>query len=67
MSSPISSKQIGQLLDALCVDLGFCLPPEARARLVQAPPKDVDAFTDAVIQADGLNPAPTFRYTFGVP
>ena len=44
------------LLDELCVDLGFCLPPDARVRLQDTPPRDVDAFTDAVFVAEGLDP-----------
>lgn len=56
MNAENTSKQIGHLLDELCVDLGFCLPPEARASLRAAPPADVDAFTDAVFEAEGLDP-----------
>jgi hypothetical protein len=47
---------VASLLDESCVDLGFCLPPEARVRLQGAPPGDVDAFTDAVFVAEGLDP-----------
>jgi hypothetical protein len=47
---------VESLLDELCVDLGFCLPPDARVRLQDAPPRDVDAFTDAVFVAEGLDP-----------
>lgn len=47
---------VASLLHELCVDLGFCLPPEARVRLQGAPPRDVDAFTDAVFVAEGLDP-----------
>ena len=54
--SPMSPKQIQFLLDELCVDLGFCLPPDAQAELVKHPPPDVEAFTDAVIRAEGLDP-----------
>lgn len=48
---------VGRLLDELCVDCGFCLPPDARGRLEQAPPPSIDAFTDAVFVAEGLDPA----------
>ena len=47
---------IQPLLDELCVDLGFCLPPADQANLRQAPPVDVDQFTDAVLVAEGLPP-----------
>ena len=46
---------VERLLDQLCVDLGFCLPPRARARLSKTPPEGVEAFTDAVFNAEGLN------------
>ena len=52
----MSPKQIQSLLEELCVDLGFCLPPDAQARLLNDPPDDVDAFTDALIRAEGLDP-----------
>ena len=44
------------LLDRLCTDLGFCLPPAEHARLVESPPTSVRAFTDAVFLAEGLDP-----------
>jgi hypothetical protein len=47
---------VESLLHELCVDLGFCLPPEERVRLQDGPPRDVDAFTDAVFVAEGLDP-----------
>ena len=56
MSFQLSPAQVELLLDELCVVLGFCLPPDEQARLCEAPPTDVDAFTDAVIRAEGLDP-----------
>ena len=47
---------IEALLDKLCVELGFCLPPAEEARLVSSPPTSVKAFTDAVFMAEGLDP-----------
>ena len=47
---------VESLLDELCVDLGFCLSPEEYGRLRDAPPRDVDVFTDAVFVAEGLDP-----------
>ncbi len=47
---------VASLLAELCVDLGFCLPPEEYDRLRDAPPRAVDAFTDAVFVAEGLDP-----------
>ena len=48
--------QVGKLLYDLCVDLGFCLPPDDIRRLVESPPAGVDAFTDAVFEAEGMDP-----------
>ncbi len=45
-----------RLLDDLCTDLGFCLPPEKYAQLSGSPPRTVKTFTDAVFIAEGLNP-----------
>lgn len=44
------------LLDELCVQLGFCLAPDDRAELAANPPAGVDAFTDEVIRAEGMDP-----------
>jgi len=51
-----SGVDVQPLLDELCVDLGFCLPPAEQAKLCQAPPAGVDQFTDAVFDAEGLRP-----------
>ena len=47
---------IARLLEELCVEVGLCLPPEARARLTAQPSVGVDAFIDAVLLTEGLNP-----------
>jgi hypothetical protein len=57
----LSADETTWLLTSLCSELGFCLPPEARARLTATPPLDVDAFTAAVFQAEGLDPAAADR------
>jgi len=45
------------LLDELCVELGFCLPPTVREALMNAAPRDIDVFTDAVFTAEGMDPS----------
>jgi hypothetical protein len=45
------------LLDHPCVRFGFCLPPDAQERLRTSPPDGVHAFADAVISAEGMDPA----------
>lgn len=47
---------VARLLENLCVRLGYCLPPEAQQSLVAAPPQSIDAFTNAVIRAEGRDP-----------
>ena len=45
--------EVDQLLYELCVGWGFCLPPADNRRLREDPPLDADAFTDAVLAAEG--------------
>jgi hypothetical protein len=47
--------QIQHLLDELCVDLGICLTPVVHARLRTGSPLEVEAFVDAVLNAEGLD------------
>ncbi|MBO2445965.1 hypothetical protein J4573_02585 [Actinomadura barringtoniae] len=54
--SKLSYDDVAYLLRDLCIDLGFCLPPEDQARLCASPPADIDSFTDAVFQAEGMDP-----------
>jgi hypothetical protein len=56
MDFHIPPAKIEALLTELCVVLGFCLPPDAVARLTNNPPLDIDEFADAVIRAEGLDP-----------
>lgn len=48
--------RVEKLLDRLCVDLGFCLPPDDDRRLAENPPSDVRSFVDAVFTAEGMHP-----------
>lgn len=45
---------VQRLLNELCIKLGFCLPPNDIRRLCESPPGDVDSFTDAVFEAEGM-------------
>jgi hypothetical protein len=56
MSFQLSPDRVEALLYELCVVLGFCLPPDEQSRLREFPPTDIDAFTEAVIRAEGLDP-----------
>ena len=53
-----------QLLDRLCIQLGFCLPPIERLRLAENPPQSAEAFTDAVFTAEGLDPSTADRHLY---
>jgi hypothetical protein len=52
----LSPREAYYLLEKLCVDLGFCLPPLINKKLQETPPADVDSFTDAVVEAEGFDP-----------
>lgn len=61
MLSKIESRR---LLDKLCVQLRFCLPPESQKRLMGNPPTEVVTFTDAVFAEEGLNPSTADRHLY---
>jgi hypothetical protein len=46
---------VSRLLETLCVELGFCLSPIEQQRLLANPPADIDAFTQAVFAAEGMD------------
>jgi len=54
--------ELPRLLDELCTVLGFCLRPEQRAAIEASPPRTVNAFTDAVFAAEGIDPSPRRLY-----
>jgi len=56
MSVRFTSAEVYSLLSKLCIDLGFCLPPDKIAEFQQDPPTEVDAFTNEVFIAEGLDP-----------
>ena len=52
----LNEAQVEVLLSELCIELGFCLPPNARELLRRSPPTTVKEFTDSVFRAEGLDP-----------
>ncbi|MBN8887906.1 MAG: hypothetical protein J0I77_19430 [Rudaea sp.] len=48
--------KIEKLLSRLCAELGFCLTPEQKEHMTSLFPHSVEAFTDAVFVAEGLDP-----------
>jgi hypothetical protein len=57
----LSLQGTGFLLAALCEQVGLCLSPEERLKLVEQAPPDARSFTDAVFAAEGLERAPSHR------
>jgi hypothetical protein len=51
-----AASQVEALLRELCVRYGYCLPAEKEDALLAGVPKDPDAFVDAVLTAEGLDP-----------
>ncbi len=60
----LTSVQVKWLLDDLCVQLGFCLPPDDYMRLQKDPPSEPEGFTDAVFVAEGMDPSLADRQLF---
>jgi hypothetical protein len=63
-SQVLQPSELHQLLDRLCTQLGFCLPPADQVRLAEHPPQTAEAFTDAVFEAEGLDPATADRHPY---
>ena len=55
-----SNRQRGSCAEAalseLCIDLGYCISPAAQEAILEEPPHDAEAFVNAVVVAEGLNP-----------
>jgi hypothetical protein len=56
VTQPEPGPGVPRLLYEVCVELGFCLPPDQRRQFLEHPPTGVDAFTDALFVAEGLDP-----------
>ena len=54
-SAELSPLQVAYLLKDLS-HLGFCLPPKIAAKLEANPPRELEAFTHAVFEAEGMDP-----------
>jgi hypothetical protein len=61
----LSLQGTGFLLAALCDQLGLCLPPEARVKVVEQAPPDPKSFVDAVFASEGLERSPSHRASYG--
>jgi hypothetical protein len=56
MTTGLTRSEVASLLDRLCANAGFCLPSAEHDKLLENPPGDPAAFTDAVFLAEGLDP-----------
>jgi hypothetical protein len=56
ITAPNHAAKVAHLLEELCTDLGFCLAGRDPTRFETLTESGVDAFTDAVLAAEGLNP-----------
>ena len=53
---PPLEREFHYLLHDLCVDLGFCIPPEDWERITRVKRINAEDFAVEVVRADGLNP-----------
>lgn len=60
----LTESEVEKLLYDLCVQLGFCLPPDEQQRFKVSPPADVRSFTDAVFIAEELDPNMAERHLY---
>ncbi|MHC9511064.1 hypothetical protein [Kangiella sp. M94] len=68
----LSEKMLDGLLSTLCIELGYCLSPKARATILNNPPTDPDSFARRVMELEGVGSedkemfAPVFEHTYNV-
>jgi hypothetical protein len=53
---PFLQGDLRELLDELCVEWGFCVPPEAYNEICRRSSLSAEEFASAVLQAEGMNP-----------
>ena len=53
----LTKSEVIPLLRTLCVELGFCFSADVAEKFETNPPRTIEAFTRAVFDAEGLNPA----------
>ena len=49
-------KEIKGLLDWLCVEWGFCIPPKSAKKIIESEALEADKFAHAVLEAEGIDP-----------
>jgi hypothetical protein len=53
----LSDRDVDLLLEDLCVNGGYCVPPQVNAQLRNAPPGTPETFAETVVRAEGFDPA----------
>jgi hypothetical protein len=53
---PLLERDLRDLLDELCVEWGFCIPPAACDEISRRSSLSAGEFASAVLQAEGMNP-----------
>jgi len=53
----LRENEVEALLNGLCETAGFCLPPHAREQLCLNPPDGATELANAVLRAEGFDPA----------
>ena len=54
--SRISESELRRLLDALCIDWGFCISPKAADEIARGMTITAEEFAKAVLEAEEMNP-----------
>jgi hypothetical protein len=54
--SPIGESELRRLLDALCIEWGFCIPPRASDEIARRATIRAEEFAKAVLEAEEMNP-----------
>ena len=52
----LSEVELRRLLGWLCIEWGFCIPPEASEDISRRASLSANEFASAVLQAEGMNP-----------
>lgn len=56
MNKLAANKEISDFLGVLCVELGFCIPPDDQDRIASLGSWEATEFAKDVIEGEGLNP-----------
>ncbi len=49
-------KELEKLINQLCTEWGFCIPPKKASEIIETKNIDPDQFACAILKAEGMNP-----------